>query len=94
MKTYKYFYLTITILVSAITTFAQFDKNIYKQFLNDNNNLTTQQLFGLYVDTYIINVIVLWIMTIILYLILYFRLLKKLLDSGEVLMGKKLKGSD
>ena len=33
-------------------------------------------------------------MTIILYLALYFRLLKKLLDSGEVVMGKKMKGSE
>jgi hypothetical protein len=32
-------------------------------------------------------------MTIMLYLALYFRLLKKLLDSGELLMGKG-KGSD
>ena len=54
----------------------------------------TKQLFGLYVDTYIVNVIVLWIMTIFLYFILYFRLLKKLLDSGEVIMGKKPKDSD
>jgi len=54
----------------------------------------TKQIFGVKVDTYIINVIVLWIMTILLYLALYFRLLKKALDSGEVVMGKKLKGSD
>jgi len=51
----------------------------------------TKQIFGNYIDTYIVNVIVLWIMTIGLYLILYFRVLKKLLDSGEVLMGKKFK---
>ncbi len=53
-----------------------------------------KQLFGVAVDTYIVNVLVLWIMTILLYFVLYFRLLKRLLDSGEVLMGKKLKGSD
>jgi hypothetical protein len=46
------------------------------------------------VETYIVNVIVLWIMTILLYLALYFRLLKKVLDSGEMLMGKSGKGSD
>jgi hypothetical protein len=51
----------------------------------------TKRIFGSYVDTYIVNVIVLWIMTFGLYLILYFRLLKRLLDSGEVLMGKKHK---
>ncbi|MCX6325287.1 MAG: ATP-binding cassette domain-containing protein [Bacteroidia bacterium] len=54
----------------------------------------TKQIFGIYVDTYVVNVIVLWLMTIILYFALYFRLLKKLLDSGEVVMGKKIKGSD
>lgn len=53
----------------------------------------TKQIFGMYVDTYVVNVIVLWVMTIVFYLALYFRLLKKLLDSGEVVMGKK-KGSD
>ena len=51
----------------------------------------TKQIFGNYIDTYVVNVLVLWFMTIGLYLILYFRLLKRLLDSGEVLMGKKFK---
>jgi len=53
-----------------------------------------KNVFGQPVDTFIINVIILWIMTIVLYFALYFRLLKKLLDSGEVMMGKKHKGSD
>ncbi|MBI5010831.1 MAG: ABC transporter, partial [Bacteroidia bacterium] len=51
----------------------------------------TKQVFGTYIDTYVVNVIVLWVMTLGLYLALYFRLLKRLLDSGEVLMGKKFK---
>ncbi len=50
-----------------------------------------KQLFGTKVDTYKVNVAVLWIMTSALYLALYFRLLKKLLDSGEAIMGKKMK---
>jgi hypothetical protein len=54
----------------------------------------TKQVFGWKVDTYVVNVVVLWFMTTLLYLALYFRLLKKLLDSGEVMMGKKHKGSD
>jgi len=54
----------------------------------------TKQIFGMYVDTYIVNVMVLWVMTIVLYLALYFRLLKKLLDSGEIVMGKKMKGAE
>ena len=53
-----------------------------------------KQIFGMIVDTYIVNVIVLWIMTLILYLILYFRLLKKLLDFLEYITGKKIKFSD
>ncbi len=53
-----------------------------------------KNVFGTQVDTFIVNVIVLWIMTIGLYFVLYFRLLKKLLDSGEVAMGKKLKGAE
>jgi ABC-type multidrug transport system ATPase subunit len=54
----------------------------------------TKQLFGKNVDTFKINVAVLWVMTLFLYLALYFRLLKKLLDSGEAVMGKKMKGLD
>jgi hypothetical protein len=53
-----------------------------------------KQVFGMKVDTYVVNVIVLWVMTFFLYLALYFRFLKKLLDSGEDIFGKKLKGSD
>ena len=53
-----------------------------------------KQIFGVKVDTYIVNVIVLWVMTFLLYLALYFRLIKKILDSGEVMVGKKMKGSD
>jgi ABC-type multidrug transport system ATPase subunit len=51
-------------------------------------------IFGATVPTFTVNVIVLWAMTIILYFVLYFRLLKKLLDSGEIVMGKKFKGSE
>jgi len=54
----------------------------------------TKKLFGLELDTFVMNVIVLWFIAIVLYLALYFRLLKKFLDSGEVAMGKKLKGSE
>jgi ABC-type multidrug transport system ATPase subunit len=53
-----------------------------------------KKVFGINVDTFVVNVLVLWIITIGLYLILSFRLLKRLLDSGEVVMGKKFKGSE
>jgi hypothetical protein len=53
-----------------------------------------KKVFGMKVDTYIVNVIVLWFMTFFLYLVLYFRLLKKFLDSGEDIFGKKIRGND
>ena len=53
-----------------------------------------KRVFGRDEDTFTVNVIVLWLMTILIYFALYFRLLKKLLDSGEVVMGKKFKGSE
>jgi ABC transport system ATP-binding/permease protein len=53
----------------------------------------TKQLFGIKFETFIVNVIVLWLMTTLLYLALYFRVLKKLLDSGENIIGKKRKSS-
>ena len=53
-----------------------------------------KQVFGVYFDTLKVNVAVMWIMTGLLYLALYLRLLKKFLDSGEELMGKTSKSSD
>jgi ABC transport system ATP-binding/permease protein len=53
----------------------------------------TKQVFGAYFDTYIVNVIILWVITLLLYVALYFRLLKKLLDAGFVITGKR-KGPD
>jgi ABC-type multidrug transport system ATPase subunit len=54
----------------------------------------TKQAFGYRIDTYFVNVIVLWVMTFILYLVLYFRLLKKLLDSGEAMLARKRRAID
>jgi hypothetical protein len=68
-------------------------KDPESKFIKAHFYAPTKMIFGLTIDTYVVNVIVLWIMTIALYLTLYFRLLKKLLDSGELLMGAK-KGSD
>ncbi len=66
----------------------------YSNFVKAHFYSPVKKVFGYPVDTYIINVIILWLITIGLYLILYFRLLKKLLDSSEVVMGKKLKGAE
>lgn len=54
----------------------------------------TKQLFGYYFSTCNINVAVIWFMTIVLYIILYFRLLRKVLSSGVNLMGKRPKATD
>jgi ABC transport system ATP-binding/permease protein len=62
------------------------------KFIKAHFYAPTKQLFGFYVETFVINVIVLWVMTGLLYLVLYFRLLKKLLDSGEMIMGRSGKG--
>jgi hypothetical protein len=42
-----------------------------------------KQLFGNYFSTFWVNIIVLWGITVVLYIILYFRLVKKLLDLAE-----------
>jgi ABC-type multidrug transport system ATPase subunit len=48
-----------------------------------------KQVFGNYYSTFAINIIVIWVMTILLYVVLYYRLLKKFLDFFEEL-GHKL----
>jgi hypothetical protein len=48
-----------------------------------------KMVFGYSVDTFVVNVIVLWVMTLLLYLVLYFRLLKKTLESEIIPSGKK-----
>jgi hypothetical protein len=53
-----------------------------------------KQIFGQYIDTFVVNVIVIWFITILFYIALYFRLLKKLLESGAALLGKSKKGSE
>jgi len=47
-----------------------------------------KQLFGTFVSTFWVNIMVIWGMTIFLYVILYYRLLKKLLDSFGQISGK------
>lgn len=47
-----------------------------------------KQLFGFFVNTYWVNILVIWISTASLYFILYYRLLKRALDSLEKFTGK------
>jgi len=51
----------------------------------------SKKLFGISKSTFLVNVIVLWAITIVLFIILYFRLLKKLLDSVEEIIGRSKK---
>ncbi len=46
-------------------------------------------LCGFYFDTLLINTIVIWVTTTILYLLLYFRVLKRILGLGEKLRAEK-----
>ena len=52
-----------------------------------------KQIFGNYISTFAINIIVLWFSTILLYIILYYRLLKKFLDLFERFTGKVKKSA-
>ncbi|HQM68775.1 MAG TPA: ATP-binding cassette domain-containing protein [Bacteroidales bacterium] len=52
-----------------------------------------KRIFGHETDTYWVNTIVLWFITLITYFLLYFRVLRKLLESGDRAMGKKHKSS-
>ncbi len=54
----------------------------------------TKNLFGLHAGTFSINVLVIWTMTLILYFFLYFRVLKRVLSSGEKLFKRKPKVTD
>ena len=60
-------------------------------FLKAHFYAPKKQIFGIYINTYAVNIVILWIMTAALYFVLYFRLLKRALDSGEILIGKKTK---
>jgi ABC transport system ATP-binding/permease protein len=48
----------------------------------------TKNLFGLRIDTYWFNMLVIWIMTILLYITLYYELLRRLINSFDKVQGK------
>lgn len=64
------------------------------KFIKAHFYAPSKQILGINVDTYLVNVLVIWAMTIVLYLILYMRILKKILGLGENIMRKKLKHND
>ncbi len=47
-----------------------------------------KQVFGHFLPTFWVNIMIIWIMTLLLYVLLYYRALKKLLDFLESLTGK------
>ena len=53
-----------------------------------------KMIFGYYISTLWVNIIVIWISTIILYLILYFRLLKRFFDGIEQIADKFVKPAE
>lgn len=66
----------------------------YRNFIKAHFYAPVKKIFGKPVDTFIVNVVVLWIMALLFYLLLYFRVLKKVLDSGELLFGRKPKNNE
>lgn len=56
----------------------------HPSFIRSHFYSPTKQIFGMYFNTFWVNVIVIWLMTILLYITLHFRLLKRLIDG----MGK------
>jgi ABC-type multidrug transport system ATPase subunit len=54
-----------------------------------------KQIFGNYYSTFWINIIVLWVITLALYVVLYYRLLNKSLDLSERIIDRiRLKGNE
>ena len=49
-----------------------------------------KMIAGIFVPTIWVNVMVIWLMTIALYLLLYFRILKKFLDLMERISARKV----
>jgi hypothetical protein len=47
-----------------------------------------KMIFGYFFSTFWVNIMVIWIMTLGTYVVLYYRLLKKLLDKIEQLVEK------
>ncbi len=61
------------------------------RFIKAHFYAPAKQMFGWHVDTYWVNVLVIWTVTIITYLLLYFRVLRNLLSSGEKLLSRRPK---
>lgn len=60
-----------------------------KKLLRAHFYAPVKQIFGNYFSTFWVNVIVIWLSTMMLYLALYYRMLKRLLDRMENLASKE-----
>lgn len=58
------------------------------RFLKAHFYAPRKMIFGRFISTFIVNTMMIWIFTIVLYLVLYFRLLKRVLDCMEDLSSK------
>jgi ABC-type multidrug transport system ATPase subunit len=58
------------------------------RFLKAHFYAPRKQVFGSYISTFWINIAVIWLMTLLFYITLYYRLLKKLLDFFERITRK------
>jgi hypothetical protein len=59
-----------------------------QKFIKAHFYAPRKQIFGNYYSTFAVNIMIIWVMTILLYLVLYYRLLKRLLDFFEELSHK------
>ena len=59
-----------------------------QKFIKAHFYAPRKQIFGHYYSTFAVNILIIWVMTILLYLVLYYRLLKRLLDFFEELSHK------
>ncbi|MDY0197363.1 MAG: ATP-binding cassette domain-containing protein [Tenuifilaceae bacterium] len=48
-----------------------------------------KEVFGVYISTYWVNIVVIWLTTILLYVVLYYRLFKRFLDFLENIPNKE-----
>ena len=61
------------------------------KFIKAHFYAPSKQMFDWHIDTYWVNLLVIWTVTIITYLLLYFRVLRNLLSSGEKMLSRRPK---
>ena len=77
----------------------EYDNNLYQKadpiFYDPQGGLLAahfyaprKKVFGTYFDTFWVNIVVIWSMTIAMFIFLYFNLLRRLLELGEGTSGK------